>query len=335
MENRGEHPNPHDAVFRKVVGEPVNAASVLAAALAPELAQGLDLAGLRPEPGALVDEELRELYTDLLFSTRLNGDPAHVLVLIEHQSSPDPLMPLRILEYVTRIWRRHLGARRRGRSGQPHDGDGPVRLPAVVPVVVYQGQRRWNAPDSLEGLYDPAAAEVLGSLLPRHEFVLHDLTGVEVAELLAAPLTPAARLVLAMLMFAPREQHLAAVLERFVDDVMVLAQRARVDEMFGAIMKYAYQVSDTERDELKSFFDQLGPEAQEAYMSTTLERGVAQGRAEGRAEGVARTLTRLLVKRFGPLSLEQTVRIESATLEELDAWADRVLDATSVDDVLR
>ena len=74
-------------------------------------------------------------------------------------------------------------------------------------------------------------------------------------------------------------------------------------------------------------------------MSTTLERGIAEGvakgRAEGRAEGVAETLTRLLVKRFGPLTPEQTTKIESATPDQLDAWVDRVFDATSIEGVLR
>ncbi|WP_159621396.1 DUF4351 domain-containing protein [Ruania rhizosphaerae] len=133
------------------------------------------------------------------------------------------------------------------------------------------------------------------------------------------------------------------MLDEFTADVLDLVRRAQADQTFAIVMKYAYQVSDTERDELKSFFDQLGPEAQEAYMSTTLERGVAQGRAEGRSEGraegrsegVARTLTRLLVKRFGPLTPEQTARIQAAAPDRLDAWVDRFTDATSIDDVLR
>ncbi|WP_175477158.1 Rpn family recombination-promoting nuclease/putative transposase [Ruania alba] len=258
-------------------------------------------------------------------------------MLVEHQSSPDPLMALRVLDYVTRIWWRHLDARvgsgtgatrRRGGTGSS------VRLPIVLPVVVYQGRRRWNVPTSLAGLYGPVGEWELGALLPRHEFVLHDLTGVSVEELLAAPLTPAARLALAMLRFAPRQEHLAQVLEEFTPDVLDLV-RTRADRMFATIMEYAYQVSDTEPEELQTFFHQLGPDAQEAYMSTTLERGVAQGVAKGRAEGAAHMLTRLLVQRFGPPTPEQTERIQAATPEELDAWVDRLPGAASIDDVLR
>ncbi len=95
----------------------------------------------------------------------------------------------------------------------------------------------------MDGLYAPAAEQTLGSFLPRHRFVLQDLTGVNVEGLLAAALTPAARLALAMLRFAPRQEHLARVLERFTPDVLELV-RTRADQMFTTIMEYAYQVSD-------------------------------------------------------------------------------------------
>ncbi|SEE21786.1 Rpn family recombination-promoting nuclease/putative transposase [Ruania alba] len=341
MARRNETPNPHDAMFRAVVGVPANAASVLASALPAKITGGLDLDGLRLEPGSFVDEEMRQRHTDLLFSTRLNRDPTLVYVLVEHQSSPDPLMALRVLEYVTRIWWRHLDAG--DESDDPHKprprpGATARTLPPVLPVVVYQGRRRWNTPTAMDGLYDDASEQALGSFLPRHQFVLQDLTGVEVEELLAAPLTPAARLALAMLRFAPRQEHLAQVLERFTPDVLDLV-RTRADQMFTIIMEYAYQVSDTPPAQVRHYFEDLGPDAQEAYMSNTLERGRAEGVAEGVAKGVAKgvagTLTRLLVRRFGPLTSEQTARIESATPDQLDAWVDRVIDATSIDDVLR
>ncbi|QOR69397.1 Rpn family recombination-promoting nuclease/putative transposase [Ruania alkalisoli] len=333
---------PHDAMFRAVVGVPANAASVLTSVLPAHITGSLDLDGLRLEPGSFVDEEMRQRHTDLLFSTRLNGDPALVYVLVEHQSSPDPLMALRVLDYVTRIWWRHLDVG--AESDDPHQprrtgpGAAARTLPPVLPVVVYQGRRRWNTPTAMDGLYDAASEQALGSFLPRHQFVLQDLTGVEVEELLAAPLTPAARLALAMLRFAPRQEHLAQVLEQFTPDVLDLV-RTRADRMFTIIMEYAYQVSDSPPAQVRRYFEDLGPDAREAYMSNTLERGraegVAEGVAKGRAEQGARMMTRLLVQKFGPLTSEQTARIESATPDQLEAWVDHLDEATTIDDVLR
>ena len=57
-------------------------------------------------------------------------------------------------------------------------------------------------------------------------------------------------------------------------------------------------------------------------------------RAEGRVEGVARVLVRQLTRRFGPLPESAQAAIRAASLEQLEVWADRVLGASSLDEVL-
>lgn len=54
---------------------------------------------------------------------------------------------------------------------------------------------------------------------------------------------------------------------------------------------------------------------------------------KGREEGVARVLRALLERRFGPLLPAVTERLATASEQELEAWALRVLDATTLDDV--
>jgi hypothetical protein len=61
-----------------------------------------------------------------------------------------------------------------------------------------------------------------------------------------------------------------------------------------------------------------------------LEEGMAKGKAEGKAETLARQLTR----RFGPLPEWVPERLAVASVEQLDLWADRVLDAASLEAVL-
>ena len=60
-----------------------------------------------------------------------------------------------------------------------------------------------------------------------------------------------------------------------------------------------------------------------------------EGRQEGRLEGGQSVLKRLLTKRFGDSVLDIRVqeRLHSATPEELDTWAERILDAATIDDI--
>ncbi|MGL1832963.1 DUF4351 domain-containing protein [Rhodocyclaceae bacterium SMB388] len=46
-----------------------------------------------------------------------------------------------------------------------------------------------------------------------------------------------------------------------------------------------------------------------------------------------RILERQLTKRFGPVDEACRARLRSATVEQLECWADRILDAQTVDAV--
>jgi flagellar biosynthesis/type III secretory pathway protein FliH len=65
-----------------------------------------------------------------------------------------------------------------------------------------------------------------------------------------------------------------------------------------------------------------------------LREGKAEGKAEGLREGKAKLLLEQLGERFGPPSDATRARIASATSEQLDAWAKRILTAATLDDVL-
>lgn len=57
----------------------------------------------------------------------------------------------------------------------------------------------------------------------------------------------------------------------------------------------------------------------------------AAGRVEGRVEGARRILERLLHKRFAPLPEEALARLQGASLEQLEAWAERVVNVDRLD----
>ena len=72
------------------------------------------------------------------------GDKEVLLyLLLEHQSTDDPLMAFRVLVYLVRIWERHVRER-------PH----ATRLPAIVPMVVHHSAEGWTSPTSFPALID-------------------------------------------------------------------------------------------------------------------------------------------------------------------------------------
>jgi predicted transposase YdaD len=70
--------------------------------------------------------------------------------------------------------------------------------------------------------------------------------------------------------------------------------------------------------------------------NSIIERmSLEKGRQEGRQEGEMVMLRRLLTQRFGPLSDGVEQRLHTATVQDLERWADRVLEAQHLDEVFR
>jgi hypothetical protein len=103
-------------------------------------------------------------------------------------------------------------------------------------------------------------------------------------------------------------------------------------EMTAAFLTYIECGSETPLHRIASLAAQIGPEVEEVYVSTA-DMLRAEGHAKGRAEEAARLLVRLLVRQFGAVPDEVRERIDTASLDQLEAWCDRVLDATTLDDV--
>jgi len=67
---------------------------------------------------------------------------------------------------------------------------------------------------------------------------------------------------------------------------------------------------------------------------TSIERmGIEQGLQQGRREGEATVVRRLLTRRFGPLPAWVEARLAQASLQDLEQWADRILEAQQLEAV--
>jgi predicted transposase YdaD len=332
----------HDRFVRYTFSPPERAEAELRAVLPPHVVSEVDWASLRRESGSVVDPELRHTETDLLFSARLrSGRPLLLYVLLEHQSTEDPWMALRMLRYVVR----QLEHWRQAHPESP-------RLPVILPLVMYHGPEPWAAPRRVEDLFELPTEEEererWRALVPRFEYLLDDLTAEREEALKARPGPPLVRLARLVLRFG-RTEALARKLPEWVALFAQVRAGPEGAEHLGTVIRYLLwiggePVHEAARRVLHSILDaQRAEEMMRSYGEELMERGRQQGlargreegREEGRLRGRAEAVLQLLTVRG--LHVDDASRqhiLSCSDLATLELWFARALHASSLSEVL-
>lgn len=124
--------NPHDRYFKANMQDIRVARSFFEANLPKELTRDMDFDTLKLKPSSFVSPDLKELLSDLVYSISMRGQLAYLYFLsAEHQSTADPLLPFRRLQYNCALWDLHLKQLPKGQ---------PKLLPVIINVVFYHGK---------------------------------------------------------------------------------------------------------------------------------------------------------------------------------------------------
>lgn len=316
---------PHDSLVKRTFSQTEHAAGLLRVALPPAIATRIDLSTLVLCPGSFVDPLLGGRHTDLLFSVDLAAQKVLIYVLFEHQSTVDALMPFRLLQYMVLIWERHL---------QVHPED--KRLPPIVPVVLHHSRSGWSASTTFEGLLDvdEATLDALGEHTVRLRFVLDDISKATDESLEARAMTALGRVVLWCLRHAREPDELIQRL-RGLRDLLAEVRRTpdgrQALEMIWAYILAAHENKPQNNPEevMAQLMEAAGEEAKEEFVSMA-----DWLREQGREQGEQKILLKLLRLRFGDLSEAVTTRIHAAGSTQLERWAELVLTARTLDEVL-
>ena len=106
--------------------------------------------------------------------------------------------------------------------------------------------------------------------------------------------------------------------------------RQRILDLF-AVLDWMMRLPDSLEHKLWQDIEVIEGESKMPYV-TSVERLATQ---RGEQRGETNVIERLLAKRFGPLSAETRDRLKAAPLEQLDQWAENLLDAATVEEVFQ
>ena len=270
---------PHDRLFRAVFSDADEAASLLQAALPGVIRDSFDWTTLTLLDGTFIDEDLRESQSDLLYQVEHieTGQPVSMYLLFEHQSSPDPWMPFRLLRYCCRIWEAD-------RRNDPARSE----LRPIVPVVFYQGARGWNHSTEFADLFPEAVRSL--PWIPRFAHELLDQTTLE-PKAVAGNVKGRIAQLLMMVAFG---RHVEAALDWAARWTLSLHQAEGGVDEFRRFIVYLAAVQDD--DIIETFSEALERHGLDlkGEIMTYAEQLLAEGRAEGEAKGEQRTKVQIV-----------------------------------------
>ncbi len=330
----------HDASYKSIFAQRRAVADTLRGVVR-DLVQYLDLSTLERLPASFVTEHLGQRHADMLWRIRASDETwLYLLVLLEFQSTVDRRMALRMMDYTVRVLKAlgkdDLGAR--------------SEYPPVLPIVIYNGERRWNAATDVRQVFAPLPEEFLG-YLPRHPYLLIELQALDPS------LLPRENVLSMIARFeqarSPEQlEKLVVSLAQWIEQAgepdlvdsfrawitLVLAQRIG---RTGRTLEL--DVRKEEEAKMTTLIERArkwGQERDQQWLEKGIEKGIQRGRREGlqqgRAEGERELVYRLVTRRFGAGVAEQLIIILDSVsdLERIAAVADAVLECDTAEDFL-
>ena len=298
----------HDAAYKDLFSHPRMVEDLLRGFAAPEWSDALDFTTLEKLPAEYVSDDLRRRHGDLVWRLRFQETWLYLLVMLEFQSSTDPYMAVRILVYIGLLYQDLI---RRGALGPDE------RLPPVLPVVLYNGRRRWTAPVEVADLIAPVG-EALARFQPSQRYFLLDQGSCGEDDL------PRRNLVSALV--ALENSRSAAELPELLEALSDWLRGPGEDELRRAFVEWVGRVLPRGRftgtalpgvQDLEGGGAMLAERAKEwteQLLREGREQGLEQGLERGRAEERA-LLCRLAARKF-----------DAETAERLSGLLDRLTD---------
>ena len=265
-------PTPHNNFFHFALSHLPNARGLIEMQLSPQALATLKLETLRLCTGSFVDADLREKFSDLLFSVELadpagsdRHDEALVYFLFEHKSQSDPLTVLQLLSYIVRIWEQRV------RDGLP--------VCPVIPLLVYHGESGWRAAKSLSELV--TAPSELADYQVHFRPPLLDLSQLADEEIQGDPVL---RNTLRLLKYS-RSKHLVSKLSEILQLISRSLPQGILDNWIQAIGVYVMTVNkNIDQEQYKQTLASILPTQFEP--GSLADRLLIQGREEGERMGL-------------------------------------------------
>lgn len=309
----------HDQSYKQLFSNAELVRDLLQGFVLEDWVQDLDLDTLERVNGSYISDDLRERENDIIWRVRLGNSWVYVYLLIEFQSTVDRYMALRLLTYLGLLYQDLQ------KSGKLlPDG----KLPPVLPLVLYNGIRKWTSPINMAELIQNVSGG-LAKYRPDFQYLLLEENQYPLDNL-------------------PNHNLVSAIFQlersRYPEDIRAVVsslikwlkspEQATIRRSFTVWINRVLLPVRLPGQEVPHVHDLLEVETMltERVKEWTKE-WKEEGLQQGMQRGTAQVILHQLAEKFGVLSPELKSKVERAENKQLLEWSKRILTANNPEDV--
>jgi len=246
---------------------------------------------------SFVSDEFIKRESDIIYRVKTDKRDVYVYVLVEFQSTVDKTIPVRMLLYILQMYDQLY---RNSREG---------KLPAIFPVLLYNGDKEWTVPYNVQDLIEdtiPARFRPSFEYYPVIENRIPDKVLKKIKGTIAA------------IIYLEKQKNEKS-LKRAVDTVFELVKGENPEQLrmftvwLNRMFKEAYSEKEfekiTELTEVKSMLTQIAEQIE--------ERGIQQGMQQGMRRRAEETALKMKIKGFPVEEISDLTGLSAEEVSEL------------------
>jgi len=333
--------NPHDKFFKETFSNISVAKDFIKNYLPQSIINIIDVDTLEPQKDSFINEELQEVFSDMLFRVNINKREGYIYFLFEHKSYISKNISFQLLKYMIEIWEAKIKKEKTD------------ELPMIIPLVIYHGSDEWKIKTTLGEMIKGYGElpEDIKKYLPDYEYLLYDLSKYT-DEQIKGEVQLRILLTIFRDIFSKDSKVIRKTVLRAAECLKELDDKQTGIEYFKTYIRYILSagqkltkedVNDIVENVEKTYpegsevvmtlAEQLRQEGRQEGIQEGIQKGIQKGRQEEKKETLSKTAIRLLIRKFGKLPEETKNKILQLETEVLEIIIDSIFEYESLEDL--
>jgi predicted transposase/invertase (TIGR01784 family) len=259
-----------------------------------------------------VSQDFSGQESDIVYQAKLRRGlktrDIYFYVLVELQSKVDALMPFRLLSYMVEIWRDTI------KDAGKLSARMKFQLPVIVPIVIYNGKRRWNVPLSFKGKL--TSAKLFGDEVLDFSYLLIDIWRYDEQELFRKGN------LISSVFLLDRTEEAPEVVKRITEMIHIIKQlpKSEREQFWGWVTRIlSRKLPQSQNEEIATIVKQ-STEDEVDMMITNIEKAIMRTRKQDREEGKLEAKRQIAKKLFEMgMEVNQVAAVTGMTIDEIQA----------------